>query len=400
MEVCRSVEVKLDVDETQAELLQQTIDEYLWAANFVVDAACEDQWVETSHSKLHDETYQSIREQTRLHSNHVQSARDSAASALQGTVEKWKRGKQASLPTFESEFCVYNRRNATFGRDSASLSTVDGRISVDYLLPDADRETPHARYLFGDDWETSSATLHHRHDDYYLHILTKKDVDDPESGGNGTVLGVDLGIENLAVTSTGKFWSGQELEHWRREYTRRRRSLQLCGTTAAHENIKAVGQKETGRFDQHLHTVAKEILREAVENGCTVIAFEDLTDIRQGMVNVRKLHHWAFRRLYDYVAYKAEIRGVAVEQVNPHDTSRRCSTCGYSNTDNRQTREQFRCESCGYENHADYNAAKNIGYRLLRNQTEAEGGAPVGVRLNTGMLTTNGVISVPETAEV
>lgn len=31
--------------------------------------------------------------------------------------------------------------------------------------------------------------------------------------GHRTVLGVDCGIEHLAVTSTGRFWNGAELQH-------------------------------------------------------------------------------------------------------------------------------------------------------------------------------------------
>jgi transposase len=114
------------------------------------------------------------------------------------------------------------------------------------------------------------------------------------------------------------------------------------------------------------------------------------------MPNARRFHEWAFRRLYEYVSYTANERGIRVEQVNPKNTSRRCSSCGFTHEDNRPVQDTFCCQSCGYENHADYNAAKNIGYRLLRNQTGGEGGAPVGVRLNTGMLNANGIKPVPD----
>jgi hypothetical protein len=39
MEVRRTVPVKLDVDGDDAALLHATIDEFLWAANYVVDHA-------------------------------------------------------------------------------------------------------------------------------------------------------------------------------------------------------------------------------------------------------------------------------------------------------------------------------------------------------------------------
>jgi IS605 OrfB family transposase len=400
MGVRRTVPVKLDVTDEQADLLHETIDEFLWAANYVVDAAWDGEWAETRSAVLHDATYDEVREQTRLHSNHVQSARDRAADAIKSVVAKWSKGEYASLPTFTAPFCEYNQRNATFHDDHASLSTVDGRVTAEYILPDENRDTPHSEYLHSDEWETTGATLRYRGGDFYLHVRTTADVDGPGPAENGTVLGVDLGVKNIAVTSTGEFWSAAELHHWRTEYVERRTSLHECGSRWAHENIQAVGRTETGRFEQYLHRVANELVGEAAENGCTVIAFENLTDIRDRLPNARQFHEWAFRRLYEYVSYKAEERGIAVEQVNPAHTSQRCSTCGFTHEDNRPSQETFCCQSCGYENHADYNAAKNVGYRLLRDQNGGEGGAPVGVRLNTGMLNTNGVNPVPDSVRV
>ena len=395
MEVRRTVPVKLDVTDSDAALLRETIRQFLDAANYVVDAAYDGEWAETRKSVLHDETYSEVRERTALHTNHVQSARDRAVDALKSVVAKWSKGKYASLPTFTTPSVEYNRRNATFNEDSASLATVEGRITAEYVLPDEARDTPHSRYLLNDDYEMTGATLHYRNGEFFLHVRTKADVDDPEPVENGTVLGVDLGIENLAVTSTGTFWSADELNHWRTEYVERRRSLQECGTRWAHENVQSIGRKETGRFEQYLHRVANELVGEAVEHGCSYIAFERLTDIRDRMPRARKFHEWAFDRLYENVSYKAEARGISVEQVNPQHTSQRCSTCGFTVRENRPSQDTFCCQSCGYENHADYNAAKNIGLKLLRSQTGTEGGAPVGVRLNSGMLNTSGVTSAP-----
>jgi putative transposase len=400
MEVRRTVPVKLDVDGSDADLLRETIQQFLDAANYVVDAAYDGEWVETRKSVLQEETYSEVRERTDLHSNHVQSARDLAVEALKSTIATWKNGEHRPLPTFTTPFCEYNHRNATFNDDHATLSTVDGRVTVGYNLPDESHDTPHSRYLLNDDYETTGATLHYRDGSFFLHVRTKADVDAPDLPENGTVLGVDLGVENIAVTSTGTFWSGDELTHWHREYEKRRGSLSQCGSRWAHEAMQSVGRTETGRFEQYLHRVANEIVDEALDQGCSYIAFEDLTHIRDRMGGLRKLHEWAFRRLYDYVSYKGEARGLSVEQVTPQYTSQRCSTCGFTHEDNRSSQESFYCQDCGYENHADYNAAKNIGLKLLRTQTGGEGGAPVGVRLNSGMLTTNGVVPVPDSVRV
>jgi transposase len=127
--------------------------------------------------------------------------------------------------------------------------------------------------------------------------------------------------------------------------------------------------------------------------------FEDLTHIRENIPKATWQHVWAFRRLYEYVEYKAEEYGVEVVQVDPRNTSKRCSTCGFTHDDNRY-RESFECQQCGYENHADYNASKNIGLQYLRRRQNAgDGGAPVDVRLNRGTLNVSGEYVPPASIE-
>ena len=385
------------MDSHSAALLEDTV-EFLWAANYTIRHAFEGEYVTTSKTTLHDDTYEDVREETALHSNHVQAARNKAADACKSVVEKWKLGKKASMPHFTSPHLVYDHRTATFHDGCVSLATTDGRIEAEYVLPDEQRETPHADYFFSDEYETTGAELHYNNGNWMLHIHCKTDVesDTPEQSTpeNGTVLGVDLGVNNLAVASTGTFWTGDEIDHWRREYENRRSDLQECGTWWAHENMQSVGRKEEGRFKQTLHRISNELVAEARKYECSVIVFEDLTDIRE-RTGASWGHKWAFNSLYEYVEYKAEEYGIDLEQVDPENTSRRCSHCGLTHSDNREG-EAFECLKCEYENHADYNAAKNIGLRYLRrNQTGTDGGAPVGVHLNSGTLNANGAYEPP-----
>ncbi|AXG06395.1 transposase [Haloplanus rubicundus] len=398
MEIRRTVPVKLDVADSDADLLHETISEFLWAANYVVDHAWQGEYKTTSKAELQRETYDDVRAETRLQANLVQNARNKAADAVQSVVSRWKQGDCAGKPRFTAPTLVYDKRCATFNDDHATLSTVEGRITAKYVLPDESRETPHSEYLFNDDYEVTGGELHYRDGEFYLHVRTKADVEfetaDKGNDEHSTVLGVDLGIENVAVTSTGSFWNGSELNHWHREFEKRRGSLQQHGTRAAHETIQSIGCTETGRYDHFLHTVSKELVAEAVENNCDVIAFEYLTGIRERMPNAKKFHAWAFRRLFEYVEYKAEVVGISVEQVSPAYTSQRCSKCGFTHENNRPASDRqavFECLKCGYSPHADYNAAKNIGLKYLRSaQKSSGGGAPVNVRLNRGTLNVNG----------
>ena len=116
-----------------------------------------------------------------------------------------------------------------------------------------------------------------------------------------------------------------------------------------------------------LHRISNELVAEARTHDCSVIAFEDLTDIRE-RTGASWGHKWAFNCLYEYVEYKAAEHGITVEQVDPANTSRRCSTCGFTHPDNRDS-EDFTCLKCGYENHADYNAVARNRRFLAARQT-------------------------------
>jgi len=314
----------------------------------------------------------------------------------------------------------YDARSATFYRNKVSLATVEGRVEPTFVLP-SDSPTPYERYVLSEDYEFRESTVRYDavDDEFYIQLSTRRtdgvdetcvssahqnasrsgddDAEVPADTGHPdqTVLGIDLGVNSLAVSSTGTFWQGDEYDHWCREFEKRRGEMQQRGTQAAHNALLRLGKREEAWRKQYIHTVANEIVSEAVENECDVVVFEDLTDIRERLPYAKWHHVWAFRRLFEYVSYKAPERGVSVEQVEPDHTSQRCSRtdCGFTHEENRHG-EHFCCQKCGYEVNADYNSAKNIGIRYARNRrhklrsspTSGSGDAPVDVRINGGAL--------------
>jgi putative transposase len=82
------------------------------------------------------------------------------------------------------------------------------------------------------------------------------------------------------------------------------------------------------------------------------------TTVRRALRYAR--HCWAFFQLRQYIAYKAAQAGVPVYLVDPRDTSRTCSQCGYCEKANRQSQAEFLCQRCGFTTNADENAAINI----------------------------------------
>ena len=189
---------------------------------------------------------------------------------------------------------------------------------------------------------------------------------------NGTVLGVDLGVTQIAVTSTARFFDAGELNHYRREFENTRGGLQQTGTQSAHRTIETLSNREERYVKHVLHTVSNGIVEEAIEHGCDGIIFEDLTDIREDLPEAAWHSEWAFRKLKQFVEYKAEYEGLFIDTVNPRNTSKRCNECGFTHDSNRH-RGEFECVSCGKSNHADYNAAKNVAELYLRRGHQPSG---------------------------
>ena len=282
---------------------------------------------------------------------------------------------------------------------------MNGRVECAYVIPVEPEGTPIDEYLLNEDYEFRMSTLQYDRttESFYLHARMRRTTDEQEQprsdfsdAKHRTVLGVDLNVDgSLAVTSTGAFiGNADEMNHRRREFEKTRGSMQQAGTRSAHLSIQSMNNREHRWMQDELHRASNQILEEAHDHGCTHVAFENLTNIRKRMAGVKRFHVWAFRRLYQYVVYKAEMFGIVVKQVSPAYTSQRCSSCGFRNESNRRSKHQFGCRKCEYELNADYNASKNIARKLLKKlhsgQTSSSGGAPCQCALASGTLNLNG----------
>ena len=400
MEVVRNIQVKLDVSTEDSDVLDETFEQFRHAAQHVADHGWDDNPHNITKTKntLHHETYSDVRENLSLQSSLVQSARNLAATALGNCKDRIidEDGK-ASKPEFNGTVVVYNGRTITYNDDRVSLATVDDRVTADYVTPVNEDGTPFEDY-WTDDWEKTEATLHKRDGTYYLHVAVKKEVDPADStddeSENGVVLGVDLNVDGyVAVTSTGAFLGNADyLTHRRDEYERRRGNLQQTGTRSAHLTIKSIGSRFARWSADYLHRVSNALVQEARENNCTAIAFENLKHIRKRISNASKFQQWAFRELHRHVEYKAEEYGIDVDDVAPAYTSQRCShgECGFTHEDNRDG-DEFECLKCGKQLHSDYNAARNIGWRLVQHRLKSGAGhASSQVALKSGTVNANG----------
>jgi IS605 OrfB family transposase len=260
-----------------------------------------------------------------------------------------------------------------------SLLTLSGRI----LVPVRVSAYQEARL----DRRRGQADLIHRDGRWLLavtHDAPEGEPIDPED-----VLGVDLGIVNVATDSDGNQYTGGLILGARRRHRRLRTRLQSKGTKSAKRLLRKRRRKEH-RFQRHEnHKISKELVARA-KGTKRAVALEDLTHIRQRIRSKKPqratLSSWAFAQLRAFIAYKALAAGVLVLLVDPRNTSRTCPACGHCEKANRKSQARFHCVSCGCAGNADQFAAENIRRAALsRPDAAPSGGAAKSVRFSGGI---------------
>lgn len=347
VKLTRSAKIKLDIDPA---IIKPTIDAYTKAYNHV----CQIGWQDSDFNgvSLHHKTYSSSREY--LPAQLAVSARMKATESLKSVRAKLKKKQKASCPHSVLTSIRYDDRsyNVWFDRGEISILTLSGRIRVPISIPDCFQ-----KYL---SWKRCSADLFIRKGKVFLTMVFSKEVADPEL--TGKVVGIDLGIRKVAVTSENKFFRGGKIRQVSRRYERLKSGLQSCGSKSAKRHLQKMAKKENRFRADANHVVTKQIV-ESLEPG-TVIALEKLTGIRQ-TARLRKkqrgeLHKWSFFQFGQFLTYKAEAAGIKIEYVNAKYTSQKCSVCGHVSKSNRQSQAVFKCKHCGFSLNADLNASRNI----------------------------------------
>jgi putative transposase len=192
-------------------------------------------------------------------------------------------------------------------------------------------------------------------------------VDDPTVlpiPETGRTVGVDLGLKDLAVLSTGEHiphprhyqHKEQRLARYQRQMARKKKGS--ANRAKAKTKVARAHAKVTDARRDFLHKTSTDLIRRF-----DVIAIEDLNVA--GMVRNRSLAKsiatsgWAeFRSMLDYKATWYGRRVVVVDRWYP--SSKTCSVCGHLLATLSLGTRHWTCPACGTRHDRDLNAAKNI----------------------------------------
>ena len=303
---------------------------------------------------LHHLVYYPLRERfPTLGSQMVCQAIHRVADAYQALRAKEGMPKDLPVPAlhFAPTSVNFDHRTYTIKGDTFSLFTAEGRTPVSYASGPVQKELLAAG-------TPKEARLTERKGTWFFNLVFE--LPDPTPLPGAVAMGVDIGENNLAATSTGKVFGGEQLRDDRDRYLAQRRRLQSNGSRASKRKLQAVSGREQRQVRHVNHEVSKAIVAQALQAGASILRMEDLTHLRDRIkagLRVRtRLHRWAFRQLQDFVQYKAEAAGLGVAFVDPAYTSQTCNACGGLG---QRVKHRFTC-SCGNLAHSDVNASRNI----------------------------------------
>ncbi|MFE2423920.1 RNA-guided endonuclease InsQ/TnpB family protein [Streptomyces hokutonensis] len=367
-----TLRVKLLPTPEQASALEATLRACNEAANHVSAIA---HTTGTKHNRaLRAETYTHVKHNWGLGAQaaqHVIKKTCDAYTALTGSLKAGNLGRPGSQRhKAATGKPITFRRHAAQPYDDRMLSwQMEQRTVSIWTTRGRLKKLP----FTGDDHRLRLLALHRQGESDLLtqngqwYLLATIDVPEaPQNPDPHGFIGVDLGIANIATTSTGHRHSGRKLNRTRENDRNLRTRLQKKGTRSAKRRAKRHAGKEARRTRDINHKISKHIVAEAQRTGHG-IALEDLGGIRE-RARLKKpqrvtINSWAFGQLADFIAYKARRAGVPVVHVNPAYTSQECSHCHHIDKRNRPRQAVFTCRSCGFVEHADLNASHVIGRR-------------------------------------
>ena len=221
----------------------------------------------------------------------------------------------------------------------------------------------------------SQATVSRQCDRWFVSFLLPETIAAPELASMDSIeacdiLGVDLGIKELAITSEGETFENpkaykshlKKLQRYQRMVSRRAK-----GSKNKQKSITKLSRVHKRVADIRNDTVHK-LTTSLVRTKPKVIVIETLKP-----KNMSKNHKLAqsvldssFGKIKDTLKYKCNWNGIHLIMAPTfYASSKYCSVCGHKHNELKLSDREWTCGNCGTHLDRDVNAAKNLQYYAL-----------------------------------
>ena len=206
---------------------------------------------------------------------------------------------------------------------------------------------------------------------YYVSVITKKEEEIPKKITPTSIVGIDLGIKDLVVTSDGeKYPNPKEINKREKRLKRMQRKLcrQVKGSNnynKTKEKIARIHSKIKNSRKHNIITIANKIVKEH-----DIIVSEKL-NVKKMSSNhklAKNILDAGFNKICELLKWKAKLLGKYYYQVDTYyPSSKICSHCDNKTeiTNDLKVR-MWECENCGNTNDRDINASINIMFEGIK----------------------------------
>jgi len=315
-----------------------------------------------------------------------QQAIKNVGAAFQHFFRRVKQGGKPGYPKFKRK-----GQHDSFRADNGPADANSNAVECDGKTIKLPRcGTVKMRELLRFSGRTLSATVSKQADGWYVTVLV--DTSDMLTGPlGGGVVGVDLGIKNLAVLSTGEVLA--PLKPHRALHTRLVRLSRSLSRKKKGSSNRAKAKTKLAKLHKRIADIRVDALHKLTNRLATefdTIAVEDLNV--KGMVRnrhlARSVSDAGFGEFRSQLAYKSAMTGASVFIVDRfYPSSKTCSACGEIH-DMKLSDRVMVCD-CGNVMDRDLNAAINLKNKAVSLTVSACGEDGSGRGSNTATKPTS-----------
>ena len=218
----------------------------------------------------------------------------------------------------------------------------------------------------------SQATVSRQCDRWYVSFLLPETVDVPELASieeieECDILGVDLGIKELAITSEGETFENPKA--YRKHLAKLKRYQRMVSRRAKGSKNKKKAITKLSRVHKRVADIRSDAVHKLttslVKTKPKIIVIETLKP-----KNMSKNHKLAqaildssFGKIKDTLKYKCSWKGIHLIMAPTfYASSKYCSICGHKHNELKLSDREWTCSNCGTHLDRDVNAAKNLQY--------------------------------------
>ena len=218
---------------------------------------------------------------------------------------------------------------------------------------------------------------HISYDGKYWYIGFTRKIEIHKTELNDSIIGIDLGIKNLATCSNEKVYKNinktkrvrklkKKLKRLQRKVSKKylmnkdgEKFIKTKNIIKLERKIKLINRTLTNIRVNHTHQVTTEI----VKTKPSKIVMETLrvTNMLKNKYLSKAIAEQSFYRFISFIEYKCKLYGIELERVPTlYPSSKKCSHCGAIKKNLKLSYRIYNCECCVIKIYRDYNDSLNL----------------------------------------